>query len=127
MRQLPGFEASEHERGKGAAAEEVAAHWLERQGFRVIDRNFQRAGGEVDLVAREGEVLCFIEIKARGSLDFGGGLEAVDERKQRRIARAAMAYLMRFSEPPACRFDVLALERRADGWAFDLIRDAFQL
>ncbi|HEX4955650.1 MAG TPA: YraN family protein [Thermoanaerobaculia bacterium] len=127
MRQLPGFDDGAHERGKGAAAEEVAAHWLERQGFLVLDRNFHRAGGEVDLIAREDETLCFIEIKARGSQDFGSGLEAVDERKQQRIARAALAYLVRFREPPACRFDVLSLERGAEGWTFDLIRDAFQL
>jgi putative endonuclease len=70
-------------------------------------------------------VLCFIEIKARSSGAAGSGLEAVGPAKQRRLLRAAAAYLAQLGREPACRFDVLALDRQEDGWAYTLVQDAF--
>lgn len=83
-------------------------------------------GGEIDLVAREGGYLCFIEIKARASDRFGPAIAAVDARKQRRICRAAALYIaVKGLHREPCRFDVLGLDRERNGWRYTLIRNAF--
>ncbi len=112
---------------KGMAAEEYAASWLTRQGFRLVARNVRTAVGEIDVIAEEGETLCFIEVKARAGDECGDSLSAVTPAKQRRLARAAASYLaLRHVDRPI-RFDVLGLDLGADGWQCRLIRDAFQL
>jgi putative endonuclease len=121
------FERQAHNRGRGRSAEDDAERWLRRQGYRIVERNHVNKGGEIDLVAIEGDTLCFVEIKARGGPGFGSGLAAVDARKQRRLARAAALYLAAGGEQRPCRFDVLAMERAAGGWRFDLVRDAFSV
>lgn len=79
------------------------------------------------MVARDGDTLCFIEIKARATPRFGEAVEAVDARKQRRIARAAGLYLASSRWQGPCRFDVLGLDPSPDGWRFTLVKDAFGL
>jgi len=84
--------------------------------------------GELDLVALDGETLCFVEIKARTRQDFGQAIEAVGPRKRQRIARAAAMFLARNRSQRPCRFDVLGLDRLEDGsWRITYVRDAFQL
>ncbi len=114
----------------GRAAERHAEKWLTREGLRVIDRRFRRAGGEVDLVALDGEgVLVFIEVKARRSDRFGAPSEAVDARKQRRLARAAAAFLRQYDGPyGSIRFDVVALLTDGRGkLRTEWVRDAFRI
>jgi putative endonuclease len=112
---------------RGAAAEGAAATWLAEQGYTILERNFDTSAGEIDLVARDGETLCFIEVKARAVPDCGSPLEAVDERRQRRLGRAAALYLVRHGWPGPCRFDVVGMECGAGGWSFQLVQDAFAL
>jgi putative endonuclease len=86
----------------GREGEDLAAHFLERKGYRLVVSNFRvpigrnRKGvqvtGEIDLVALDGGVLCFTEVKARSSEDFTPAISAIDVRKQRQIVRAARAY-----------------------------------
>jgi putative endonuclease len=117
---------SQHARAKGRIGEDDAVRWLQGQGYRIVARNVTNHGGELDLVAREGETLCFVEIKARESAAFGPAIEAVDFRKQRRISRAAALYLAHHvTGDIPCRFDVLGLDRSGDGWSYTLVRDAF--
>jgi len=118
-----------HNRAKGALAEDRAVGWLRRRGYRVLDRNVRNAGGELDLVAREGDTLCFVEIKARGTTVFGGAVAAVDRQKRGKLARAARAYLARHPWEGPCRFDVLAIDLapESDQPRFTLIRNAFQV
>lgn len=120
------FEAQPHTRARGQRAEEEGALWLERQGFEVVERNVVTKAGEIDIVAREGEVLCFVEVKARASDVYGPAIEAVDARKQRRLVRAASLYLALRNLECACRFDVLGMDLEPEGWRFTLIRDAFE-
>ncbi len=121
------FHGQPHTRGKGRAGEEAAVKWLERQGYRVLERNVVNRGGEIDVVAREGAILCFVEIKARGRQDFGPALAAVTPAKRRRLARAASLHLALSGLSGACRFDVLGLEWTAAGWEYTLVRDAFSV
>jgi putative endonuclease len=118
-----------HNRARGKVGEDDAVRWLERQGYQVVERNVVNHGGEIDLVARDGDTLCFVEIKARASDLYGPAIAAVDLRKQRRISRAAALYLaVKGHRDTPCRFDVIGLDRPdpgGGGWRYTLIRDAF--
>jgi putative endonuclease len=111
-------------RAKGAFYEQKAREYLKTQGYRILASNYRCRAGEIDLIARQGDYLVFIEVKYRHDGAKGSGLEAVDIRKQRRILRAARWYLMEKHIDPEqpCRFDVLSF----CGEEITLIRDAFQ-
>jgi len=123
---LDAFDAAPHTRGRGFAGEEAAIPFLEGEGYRIEARNVVTVAGEIDIVAWEGDVLCFVEVKARSTAEYGRAVEAVDRRKQRRLFRAASVYLLRLTEEPVCRFDVLGLDHGPDGWEITLLRDAFE-
>ena len=107
---------------KGRFYEEQAACFLIGKGYRIVERNYQRRGGEIDIIAEDGEYLCFVEVKYRASAAGGFPQEAVTRTKQLRIARTAAMYLSekRYSRRQ-CRFDVVAID--PDGQK--LIRNAF--
>ena len=94
----------------GAEGERIAARYLVERGYRILARNYRFLRNEIDIIAKEGELLCFIEVKTRASLDKGYPAEAVTPRKQKEIARAASGYLSGIDGPlPDCRFDVIAI------------------
>lgn len=117
-----------HARAKGAVGEDRAVAWLRGRGYRVLARNVRNAGGELDLVAQDGDTLCFVEIKARASTAFGGAVAAVDWKKRGKLVRAARAYLSREPWDGPCRFDVLAIDLAPEGDEprFTLLQNAFQ-
>ncbi|RMH15344.1 MAG: YraN family protein [Acidobacteria bacterium] len=119
------FRHQPHTRAQGRVGEEEAVLWLRRQGYRIVDRNVATKAGEIDLVAEEGETLCFVEVKARANRAYGPAIAAISRRKMRRLSRAAALYLARRPADRPCRFDVLAMDLSDDGWAFQLVRDAF--
>ncbi len=127
MTPLREFERQQHTRDRGRLAESEGVAWLRDQGYRIVARNTEYRTGEIDVVAREGETLCFIEIKARAHAALGGALEAVTPRKQRQIAATAALYLAENPFPGPCRFDVLAMDGEGEGWSYSLVRDAFQI
>jgi putative endonuclease len=106
----------------GDRAEERAAHFLARQGLAIVDRNYRTRLGEIDLVAMDGRVLVFVEVRMRSALRFGGGAESVDGNKRVRLVAAARHYLLRLGREPPCRFDVVSLEHDTPTW----IRGAFE-
>jgi len=100
----------------GRAGEDAAARHLEERGYVILERNHRGRAGEIDIVALDGAVLCFVEVKARSSRAYGSGLEAVVRRKRDRLRRAARAYLARWGRrPPTCRFDVVEVSLDRDG------------
>jgi len=107
----------------GAAAEDLACAYLERQGLAILARNYRCRGGEIDLVARDGATLVFVEVRLRRSAAFGGAGASVDARKRARILAAARHYLGA-RDAPACRCDVLALDA-LDPARIEWIKDAF--
>ena len=109
---------------RGEAAEELAARFLAAQGLAILARNYRTRLGEVDIVAREGAVLVFLEVRLRSWAAWGGATASVDARKQRRIVAAARHYLSRLRAEPPCRFDVLTLDGPAGSPAW--IRGAFE-
>ena len=78
----------------GLYYETQAAVFLEKQGYQILERNFRCPAGEIDLIAKEGGYLCFVEVKYRSERETGTPEEAVDAKKQKRISRAALYYLM---------------------------------
>jgi putative endonuclease len=110
----------------GDAAEDAAAKHLAAAGCRIVARNARYRDGEVDLVARERDVLVFVEVRMRVSLRFGGAAVSVNTLKQKRIARAAQHWLLgEYGERwPACRFDVVTVDGSG---TIEWIRDAFQM
>lgn len=115
------------QRRLGREGEARAAAHLEARGYRVVERNARAGGVEIDLVARRGRLVVFVEVKARSSRDFGGPLEAVDARKQARLVAGAAAWLRERRHAFArARFDVVACERRPDGtWTIEHLEAAF--
>lgn len=96
---------------RGAQAEALAAQFLERHGLAILARNFRTRRGEIDLVARDGDTLVFVEVRLRARSDFGGAAASVTARKQQRIVAAALAWLARLRREPPCRFDAILLDR----------------
>ncbi|NTW52000.1 MAG: YraN family protein [Chlorobiaceae bacterium] len=94
----------------GTEGEKLAARHLAGKGYRIVARNFRFHRNEIDIIAHDGKVLCFIEVKTRASLDKGHPAEAVTLRKQQEIARAASGYLAGQKNPWIdCRFDVVTI------------------
>lgn len=114
----------------GREAEALAEGLLTRAGMTVVERNLRIGPGELDLVAREGDTLVFVEVKACRRPGFGRAEERVDKRKRQRLAGAAEAYLARLAglggPPPVCRFDVVAVEYERQGARLRHLRDAFR-
>ncbi len=110
----------------GDAAEDDALHFLQRQGLRLLHRNYRtpgRGGGEIDLILQESDgTVAFVEVRKRTLSRFGGALGSVSRVKQRRIIFAARYFLCRYRTLPPTRFDVLAWEAHGLHWqkaAFD--------
>lgn len=103
--------------------EQLAGEYLERQGYRILETNFYSRFGEIDIVARDGNYLVFLEVKYRESVSSGYPGEAVGRRKQSRIYRTAQYYLYKNGLPAdtPCRFDVAAIQ----GNEIMLIKNAF--
>ncbi len=89
-----------------------AARYVRRRGARILARRYRAHGGELDLIAREGDTVVFIEVKARPGAPLGSGVAAVTGDKRRRMRQAAAAYLARngLTERP-CRYDILEFSR----------------
>lgn len=112
----------------GDQAESLAIALIERAGLRVVERNYQVRGGEIDGIALDGETLVFIEVRFRKNHRFGGAAASIDQRKQQRIIHAAQIYLMQNPRHAnrSCRFDCVLLDA-LDTNAAEWIKDAFQL
>ena len=121
------FSHQPHTRARGRSAEAAAIAWLEERGYRIVARNHETPAGEIDAVACDGETLCFIEIKARDSDEFGSPLAAVNRLKQLRLGRAATLYLLEEPWDGPCRFDVLGLTGTEDCWRYEPLENAFEL
>lgn len=108
----------------GTRAETLAAEYLQRQGLRILARNFRVKGGEIDLVAREGKTLVFVEVRLRRHKDFGGAGASVTRTKRQRVILAARHWLLQHGES-ICRFDCALLDR-LEPEGIEWIKGAFE-
>lgn len=112
--------------------EQLAADFLTRRGFKIIERNFKYDRGEIDIIARKGNLIVFCEVKTRRSTTYGGGESAVDFRKQQQIRKVAEGYIAErnFSAGPLgedfdFRFDVIVVEMSSSSTKIRVIENAF--
>jgi putative endonuclease len=115
-----------HTKSLGDRGERLAEDYLKARGYKILDRNFRVKLGEIDLVARDRDCVCFIEVKTRASFEVPQ--EAVSRLKQRKLTRMAYAYLKaKFDRVDVkARFDVVAVCETASGTDILLIQDAFE-
>jgi len=113
----------------GKRGEDLAHRYLQDHGLIIIARNYRNRGGsaEVDLIAREGDAVVFVEVKSRATDEFGSPESAVDQEKRRHIVRGASDYLFRAGIDPArARFDIVSV-LFGKTQRIEHIRDAFPL
>lgn len=107
---------------RGRAMEDRAGRYLQSQGLAVLERNLSCKAGEIDLVARDANVLVFVEVRYRGTQRYGGGAASVDGGKRQRLILAAQFFLPRLTRRhfggrmPACRFDVVSIKPTGLSW-----------
>lgn len=114
----------ESTRAIGRDGEEIAAEYLTNSGYRIVEKNYKNRFGEIDVIAKEGSTVVFVEVKTRKTSFYGAPSSAVDFKKQLRIGKVAVAYLTekRLTHHPV-RFDVVSI---CDG-EIEVIRNAFEL
>ena len=111
------------ERKAGLRGEEIACDYLRSHGYEIVERNWSSVFGEVDIIARDGDTLVFVEVKTRVSAGFGGPEGALTLRKRKRIIATARAYLSKVRSDLSVRFDLVAIQ----GGKITLYQDAFQI
>jgi len=105
----------------GQQGEDEALTYLLRQGLQLIERNFHCKGGEIDLLMQDRHTLVFVEVRKRARSEYGGAAASVTAAKQQRLIIAAQYYLQRYTMPPPCRFDVIAIDDGALSWLKNVI------
>ena len=112
----------------GKTGEDLACRELERRGYAIIARRYRRRGGELDIIARDGPTLVFVEVKARMGRAFGEAAEAVTWWKRRRIVTVALDYVTRYrlADRP-CRFDVVSIHFDRRQPVVQVIQNAFDV
>jgi putative endonuclease len=115
-----------HRVNLGKTGEDLACRELERRGYAILERRYRQRSGELDIIAKDGATLVFIEVKTRDSHEFGEAAEAITSYKRRRMTKLALEYMMRhhISDCP-CRFDVVSIHFDAGHQAVDIFQNAF--
>jgi putative endonuclease len=109
----------------GLRGEQIATDYLEQKNYKILDRNWRYGRAEIDIVAMDGVTLVFAEVKTRSNDLFERPESAVDDKKRRLLARAAVAYMRKINHEWAVRFDILAVILRGDAFFIDHFEDAF--
>ncbi len=91
----------------GDYGERCAARYLRKNRYKIIERNYKTKISEIDIIATDGDCLCFVEVKTRSNTDYGLPCEAVDSRKRHQIIKGAMSYMVKHHIDSAVRFDVV--------------------
>ena len=114
---------TKNKRTTGSHYESVVAAFLQKQGYVILEQNFRCRSGEIDLIAKDGKYLVFIEVKFRSSNRAGSALEAIDSRKAYQVRKIAAIYLYQkqYSESTPIRFDAAGV----DGESITYIKNAF--
>lgn len=112
----------------GKQSELLASNYLRLSGYNILELNYRNRIGEIDIIARDGAVLVFIEVKSRKTARFGSPKNAVTPRKQRKISRTALAYLKKTRQLNSkARFDVVAIDARHNPPDIEVVKNAFEL
>ena len=115
----------------GCEGEEIAVKKIKKKGYKIIERNYRTRLGEIDIIARDGEYTCFVEVRMRKNNDFGSPADTIDERKQQKIIKAAKKYALekKLYDTPM-RFDAVLVNADVlsdETVSIELIKDAFRI
>ena len=111
-------------KSKGKIGEDLACKFLKKSGYKIVEKNYRSRYGEVDIVANDSDSLCFIEVKARSSTNYGLPEEFVDKKKQQKIVKTTLLYLEKKNENSKnIRFDIVSVDLEARQCR--LIKNAF--
>ena len=112
----------------GALAEDRAEKFLKASGYKILQRNYKTKLGEIDIIAKDKDTFCFVEVKCRLTDRFGTGFEAVTGKKQQQIAKAALSFLKEKKLlDKSARFDTVSLDSSGKEEKITLIKNAFEL
>jgi putative endonuclease len=117
----------------GARGEEIAARYLKKRGYRIVDRNYRNRLGEIDIVAEQGGSLVFVEVRTRSDIVFGSPFESVTVQKQQQLSKVALEYINQMGcHNRAARFDVVGVQMKQGSdngheAAVELLQNAFDL
>ena len=117
-----------NKRKEGTKGEELAIEYLQKMGLEIIEKNYHNRYGEIDIIVRDKDVICFMEVKLRTDNTFGDPLESVGVSKQRKIRGVARHFLYsrKYNEDYYCRFDVVGIMKNENGdYDITWIKDAF--
>ncbi len=117
----------------GALGEEAAALAIKKKGYKIIERNYRTKMGEIDLIAKDGEYTCFVEVRLRKTNDYGSPADTIGQEKQRKIIKTATIYAIEnniYDTP--IRFDVVLINADVNGKIpkkadIEIIKDAFRM
>ncbi len=110
----------------GKQGEQIAAEHLIEKGFTILERNWQSSHQEVDIIAKQGGLVCFVEVKTRATDKFESPYKAVNKQKQKHLIRAAQRYIEKLSEEVEARFDVISIVLNAHQQEIEHIEEAFR-
>lgn len=117
-----------HKQILGKEGEEIAERYLTRKGYRLVERNYRCRLGELDLIALDRRVIVFVEVKTRSDHRFGGPLESVHRRKQRKMINAALFFLSQHRlHHREARFDVVGVSLDGPEPIIEHIQNAFEI
>jgi len=111
----------------GKRGEDLAVALCKEKGLTIIEQNFRTPFGEIDIIAKDGNIFVFIEVKARTGDAYGAPFEAVTKRKREKISKVAMSYMKRFRKEVPARFDVISISMKSGSPALEYIQDAFEV
>lgn len=111
----------------GKKGEDLAVALCKEIGLNIIEQNFRTPFGEIDIIARDGNIIVFIEVKARRGDAYGAPFEAVTRHKREKITKVAMSYMKRFKKEVPARFDVISISMKSGNPDLEYIQDAFEV
>lgn len=111
----------------GKEGEALALRFIKKKGFRVLEKNYRTVFGEIDIIAKDGDTLVFIEVKTRKNKIFGHPYEAVNPAKREKIKKVALCFLKKLKKELPARFDVLSISVEHGYETVEHIKDAFEV
>jgi putative endonuclease len=111
----------------GRRGEDLAVKLCCARGLQVVEKNYRTPFGEIDIIAKDRDVLVFIEVKSRAGDAYGAPFEAVTRRKREKIRKVAMSYMKRFRKEIPARFDVISVSMAGGAPSLEYIQDAFEV
>ncbi len=111
----------------GKEGERIAKEFLKKKGYGILKENCRTSFGEIDIMAREKDVLVFVEVKTRTDLNFGFPFEAVNQRKKEKMKKVALSFMKNLKKECPARFDVLSINVEGGREKIEHIGDAFEV